>query len=65
MAAIAPKEAFRTPAIERAAGIAVLSTVCDATDGAQADKSVVLGYIKEIFEEVPFSWPNMTGFYRD
>ena len=63
---MAQKDKFRTPAMERAAGLSVLWTAFEVEEGGQADKAAALGYIKAIFENVPFSWPNiMSGVYLD
>ena len=61
---MAANPAFKTPAMERAAGISALKTVCDMAEGQQADKCVTLGYVGAIFGDCPFSWANIvTGFY--
>lgn len=63
MAAI---DQFRSPASERAAAVAVLLSACEIVDAHQADKPTAFGYVAAIFENTPFSWPNiMTGFYAE
>ena len=63
---MADKEKFKNPAMERAAGIAVLLTACKVVEGGQADKTAAHGYVGQIFKDVPFSWPNiMAGFYAE
>ena len=62
---MAEKQLFRTPAMERAAALGILFSAADVVEGVQADKTVVLGYVSEIFASVPFSWANiMTGFHE-
>jgi len=63
---MADNQKFKNPAMERAAGIAVLLTACKVVEGGQADKATAHGYVGQIFKDLPFSWPNiMSGFYQE
>ena len=62
---MAAKDKFRTPAMERAAGLDVLRTACNIGAKGQADKAAAHGYVQAIFGNVPVAWPNiMSGLYQ-